>query len=132
MRTVGGLRPVALSMAAAVVAALAARSSSSGASCAHVVVFEGRSYQWVAASGVETGAELGEGVTPGCDDGQPVPAETLGDPLVEVVGLDPTEAVALVRGDGQVDLQVRSELTGARSPQVEAFLASHPPAEASE
>ena len=132
MRTAGGLRSVALSIAAAVVAALAGCSSSSEASCAYVVFFEGRSYQWVAASGVQTGAELGTGVTPGCGDGQPVPAETLGDPLVEVVGLDPTEAVALKHSDGQVDLLVRSELTGTRSPEVEAFLASHPPAEAAE
>ena len=79
------------------------------------VVFEGRTYQWVAASGVQTGAELGTGVTPRCDDGQPVPAETLRDPLVEAVGLDPTEAVALVRGGGQVDLLVRSDHTATRS-----------------
>jgi hypothetical protein len=59
-----------------------------------------------------------------------VPAETLRDPLVEVVGLDPTEAVALVQGDGQVDLMVRSGLTGSQSPKVEAYLASHPPVEA--
>ena len=61
MRTACGLRSVALSIAAAVVAALAGCSSSTGASCAYVVVFEGRSYQWVAASGVQTGAELGTG-----------------------------------------------------------------------
>ena len=96
------------------------------------MVFEGRAYQWVAASGVQTGAALGTGGTPGCDDGQPVPAETLSDPLVEVVGLDPTEAVALVHGDGQVDLLVRSDPTSTRSPEVEAYLASHPPAEAAQ
>ena len=129
MRTTGGIRCVALSIAAAVVAALAGCSSSSGASCAYVVVFEGRMYQWVAASGVRTGAELGTGVTPGCDDGQPVPAETLSDPLVEVVGLDPTDAVALVHGDGRVDLLVHSDLTATRSPEVEAYLADHPPVE---
>jgi hypothetical protein len=123
---------VALSIAAAVVAALAGCSSGSGDSCAYVVVFEGRTYQWVAASGVQTGVELGTGVTPGCDDGQPVPAETLSDPLVEVVGLDPTEAVALVHGDGQVDLMVRSNTTATRSSEVEAYLADHPPAEASQ
>ena len=130
MRTSGGIRCVALLIVAAIVAALAGCASSSGASCAYVVVFEGHMYQWVAASGVQTGAELGTGVTPGCDDGQPVPAETLRDPLVEVVGLDPTEAVALVHGDGQVNLMVRSELTGSQSPKVEAYLASHPPVEA--
>lgn len=106
--------------------------SGAGASCAYVVVFEGRMYQWVAASGVQTGAELGHGVTPGCDDGQPVPAETLSDPLVEVVGLDPTEAFALVHGDGRVDLLVRSDLTATGSPEVEAYLANHPPAEAAQ
>ena len=133
MRTTGGgIRCVAVSIAAVVVAALAGCSSSSGASCAYVVVFEGRRYQWLAASGVQTGAELGTGVMPGCDDGQLVPAETVRDPLVEVVGLDSAEAVALIHGDGQVDLLVRSDLTGMLSPEVEAYMAMHRPAEAVE
>ena len=71
-------------------------------------------------------------MTPGCDDGQPVPAETLRDPLVEVVGLNPTQGVARMHSDGQVDLLVSSELTSTRSPEVEAYLAIHPPAEATE
>jgi len=124
-----GIICVALSIAAAVVATLAGCSSGSGASCAYLVVFDGRMYQGVAASGVQTGAELGTGVTPGCDDGQPVPAETLPDPLVEVVGLDPAEAVARVRGDGQIDLLVRSDLSVAGSPDLEAYLGDHPPVE---
>ena len=81
----------------------------------------------LAASGVQTGADLGTGITPGCDAGQPVSAETLRDPLVEVVGLDPTEAVALVHADGQVDLLVRSDITATRSSEVEVYLADHPP-----
>ena len=46
-----------------------------------------------------------------------------------LVGLDPTEAVALVHGDGRVDLLVRSDLTATGSPEIEAYLADHPPVE---
>jgi len=129
MSRMTGTPRVGLPIAAAVMAALAACSSGGESSCAYVVVLEDRQYQYVDAAGVQTGPVVGTGVTPGCDDGQPVPAQTLPDPLVEVVGLDPTEAVARVDGDGQVALFVRSDLTGSLSPAIEAYLSSHRPSE---
>lgn len=54
-------------------------------------------------------------------------------PHIDRRGLEGDDAaVGLVHGDGQVDLLVRCDLTATRSPEVEAYLANHPPAEAAQ
>ena len=126
------MRVAVLSLVASIVVAMAGRSSRSEASCAYLLVLEDRTQQFVDASGVQTGPVVGTGVAPGCNDGQPVPAATLGDPLVEVVGLDPSQAVARDHGEGRVDLLVRADLTGAPPREVAAYLADHLPPSAAQ
>ena len=102
-------------------------ASSSEQSCAYVVVYGGQAYHYVDATDVQVGEELGTGTLPGCDDGQLVPSAPLQDPVARVVGLDPADAIAVVRASGPADLLVRSSQDGDLPEAVDEYLAAHPP-----
>ena len=131
---VGGRRGGVAALAAAALTGLLAgcSSGSSAGSCAYVVVFEGRSYHGVDAVGVEAGAELGEGTVPDCDDGELVAGHPLTDPVAEVVGLDPDDAIAVVHDDGSVDLLVRDTVAGDLPAPVVEYMTMHRPTDAAE